>query len=112
MGFYYSLELRQKALKALSKNHTQSEVARMFNIDRTTIYRWIKREKESSLAPIINHNKKPHKLDREKLKEYLDENNKAKNYNKTLKEIACHFNVSYNAIWNALNKLGYVIKKN
>ena len=71
MGFYYSLELRKKVLEALSKGYNQNEVSKIFNIGRTTIYRWIKREKDNNLAPTINHNKRPHKLNRDELIEYI-----------------------------------------
>ena len=110
---YYSIDLRRKVLNALSRGNTQLEVSKIFNIHRTTIYRWQKLEKEANnIAPRINHNIKKKKINIEKLIEYIDKDNKDKNYNKTLKEMAKDFGVSYVDIWYHLKKLGYVIKKN
>jgi transposase len=110
MGFYYSIQLREKALESIEKGNTQAEVSRIFGINRTAIYRWsLLRKKTNNINPRINHNIKASKLDKSKLKEYLIVEN---NHSKTLKEMGNDFNVSYNAIWSALKKLGYVIKKN
>ena len=108
MGFYYSPQLRGKALESIANGNTQAEVSRIFGINRTTIYRWpLLKEKTNNLNPRINHNIKKKKIDIEKLKKYI-----STNYSETLKEIARNFNVSYVDIWYHLKKLGYVIKKN
>jgi transposase len=110
MVFYYSLQIREKVLEAIAKGNTQKDVSKMFNINRTTIYRWsLLKEKTNNLNPRINHNIKASKLDKNKLKEYIAPE---VNYSKTLKEMANDFEVSHNAIWSALKKMGYVIKKN
>jgi transposase len=108
MAFYYSLQLREKALESIANGNSQAEVSRIFGINRTTIYRWsLLKEKTNNLNPRINHNIKKKKMDIERLKEYIKTN-----YSETLKEMARNFNVSYVDIWYHLKKLGYVIKKN
>jgi transposase-like protein len=71
MGFYYSIQIRKKALESIAKGNTQSEVSRIFGINRITLYRWSLLKKETNdLKPKINYNIRKKKIDIEKLKEY------------------------------------------
>jgi len=107
MSHNYSLDFRQKVITAISNNYSYREIANIFNIDKTTVYRWYKRYKENKLEPIITREYHSNKIDKNKLKEYVDANSSL-----TLNEIGKYFNVSHYTIWYHLKKLGYVIKKN
>ena len=111
---YYSIEIREKALKSLAEGNKQKDVAKIFGITRQTLSSWVKLKKQkNSLKPNIYYNKSKFKrIDDEEFIKYMDSNNPNKNYNKTITEIASDFNVSRNTIWKYLHRLGYKFKKN
>lgn len=107
MGNYYGIELRKKAVGYVLGGGSQMAAARIFDVDRTTIYRWMKRAESDRLEPIIVHDYVSNKLSMSDLKHYVDTHRED-----TILEMCCHFGVSYGAVWYKLKKLGYVIKKN
>ena len=111
---YYSIEIREKALKSLAEGNKQKDVAKIFGITRQTLSSWIKLKKQkNSLKPDIHYNKlKFKKIDDKEFIKYMSFDNLNKNYNKTITEIALDFNVSRNTIWKYLHRLGYKFKKN
>lgn len=119
MGKAYSLDFRQQVLKTFYKkliklgkkakgNFTKSinYTTKLYNIARTTLFYWIKKDKNGSLD---NNNKNcgnKSKVDINKLKEILYKNN-----NLTLNELATIFNVHSTTIYYALKRNNITFKK-
>jgi transposase len=119
MGKAYSLDFRQQVLKTFYKklvklgketkgNFTKSVnyTTKFYNIARTTLFYWIKKDKNGSLD---NNNKNcgnKSKVDINKLNEILYKNN-----NLTLNEIAAIFNVHSTTIYYALKRNSITFKK-
>ncbi|MCP4337103.1 MAG: helix-turn-helix domain-containing protein [Mycoplasma sp.] len=98
----YGLELRQRIIEFIQKGSHVDKAAEIFNINRSTIYRWLKRE---NLAPKLNHTK-GYKIDKKALKKAIEE--KPDIFER---ELAKKFNVSQPSISRMLKKLGYSNKK-
>lgn len=111
---YYSIEIREQALKSLAEGNKQKDVAKIFSITRQTLSSWVKLKKQkNSLKPDVHYNKlKFKRINDEEFIKYMSSDNPNKNYNKTITEIALDFNVSRNTIWKYLHRLGYKFKKN
>lgn len=102
----YSTDLREKVLEFLEKDNNKRKASELFGIDRSTIYRWIKKKEEAgSLAP-IRREYTYRKIDYDKLKQHVEANPDA-----FLFEIAQHFSVTLQAIFYALKKLKITLKK-
>lgn len=86
----YSLDLRIKVLQRVDALKNITKLSRLFNIDRRTIHRWIERKQINKLEAFRDNVKKPKKLNSNILEEYITENP-----DKTIQEIAQHFNVWY-----------------
>lgn len=102
----YSLDFRKKVLAYCKRTGSITEASDVFQISRNTIYGWLKlKEKTGNL----NHQAKgtkPRKVDREKLKNYLEAHPDA-----YLTEIASEFDCHPTAIHYALKAMGYTRKK-
>lgn len=99
----YSLDFRRKVLLVLERDGlTASEVARRFDIGRTSVFRWLK-----TLSPLKSRNSPSRKLDMELLKQDVEEHPDSYQY-----ERAERFGVSQRCIWGALRRLGVSYKKN
>ena len=111
---YYSIEIREQAIKSLAEGNKQKDVAKIFSITRQTLSSWVKLKKQkNSLKPDVHYNKlKFKRINDEEFIKYMSSDNPNKNYNKTITEIALDFNVSRNTIWKYLHRLGYKFKKN
>jgi transposase len=107
MGNYYGIELREKAVRYVLGGGSQMSAADIFDVNRSTICRWIKRARNNQLEPIIIREYASKKLNLLELKKYVN-----KHREDTITEMSGHFKVSRCAIWYKLKKLGYVIKKN
>ena len=107
MGNYYGIELRERAVGYVFSGGSQMSAARIYDVDRSTIYRWIKRAQKNQLAPIIMRCYASKKLSILDLKRYVDRHRED-----TITEMSDYFKVSRCAVWYKLKKLGYVIKKN
>jgi putative transposase len=97
----YSPDLRKRVV-AFAKKNGATEAARMFNVGRETVYRWL-----SNSQPKIRAKRTPHKLPDAKVLEAVSARPDA-----TLKELASGFNVSPNAVFKALKRLHISRKKN
>ncbi|MBY5032126.1 IS630 family transposase [Streptococcus suis] len=102
----YSLDFRKKVLAYCEKTGSITEASVIFDISRNTIYQWLKlKEKTGELHHQVKGTK-PRKVDREKLKNYLEAHPDA-----FLTEIASEFDCHPTAIHYALKAMGYTPKK-
>ena len=102
----YSLDLRKKVIAYIQKGHTQKETAKVFDINVSTVRRWLRLvEENKSLKPVPTP-RRPHKLSLEKLEEYVKEHPDA-----FLHEIAKALGSKKTTVFYALKKLGYKQKK-
>ena len=102
----YSLDLRERVIKALSSN-SQKKVAEMFSISIETVKRWIKVYKQTnSIEPKTPTATRPKKINYEKVKEYIEANP-----DKTLKEVGDKFNIHLTAVFYIYKRLGITYKK-
>jgi transposase len=99
----YSLDLREKALLFLAES-TQVETARVFQVELSTLKRWLKRSK---LEASKTGAKTPRKLLLEKLQQALDENPDA-----TLSEYGKILGVTPQAVFYACKRNKLTRKKN
>lgn len=102
----YSHDLRIKALDYLEKGGSQAEASRIFGVTTRTLFNWIKRKKAGSLASSKRKERRPHKVDSEKLKAYLEEHPDA-----YLREIAQFLGATVTAVFYACKRLKINLKK-
>ena len=102
----YSYDLRKKALDYIEKGGLKTDASQVFGVTVPTIFNWIKRKKEGYLAPFKKRNRKPHKIDGEKLKVYIEEYPDS-----YLREIAEFFGTSITAVFKACKRLKITLKK-
>lgn len=99
----YSIDLRKKVVNYVRNGGTVTNGAKIYQIGRTTIYEWLKRE---NLSPIkVEHRQR--KLDWNALKKDVQQNPDLR-----LIDRARNFNVTINAIFFALKKMKITRKKN
>lgn len=98
----YSIDLRKKVVTYVRNGGSVTSAARIYQIGRTTIYEWLKRE---NLSPIkVEHRQR--KLDWKALERDVQENPDAR-----LIDRAKKFNVGINTIFYALKKMNITRKK-
>ena len=102
----YSLDLREKVIHKIKTGTSPEDIMKIFNISRSTVYRWIKRSYLDILAPTPNTMKTPQKIVPAVLEDYIKNNPDA-----TLKDIADKFEVSISSIYYRIKKLNYSYKK-
>lgn len=98
----YSLDLRQRVVSFVEEGGSISKAARLYQVGRATIYRWLSRE---DLNPTQVKRRK-RKLDWEALRKDVEQNPDSK-----LAERAQKFGVRTNAIFYALKKMNITRKK-
>ena len=103
----YSIDLRTKVIEFINSGHKRKEAVEVFGISLRTIDRWFKLLKTKGSLEFKPTPRRPHILDRQKLKEYVDANPSA-----FIREIAKHFNCSETCVRKALKQMGYTRKKN
>ena len=102
----YSLDFRKKVLAYYEKTSSITEASVVFDISRNTIYQWLKLKETTGELHHQVKGTKPRKVDREKLKNYLEAHPDA-----FLTEIASEFGCHPTAIHYALKAMGYTRKK-
>jgi transposase len=102
----YSHDLRIKALDYIERGGSKEDASRIFGITLRTLFNWIKRKKLGCLAPNRRRKRKPHKIDDEKLKTYIQEH--PDHY---LREIAHFFEATIAAVFYACKRLKITLKK-
>ena len=98
----YSLDLRKRAIALLDEGKTKAEVAALFNLNRVTLHRWLKRKTQ---APKKQRNSTPRKLSLKALEAHVAAYPDAFQY-----ERAEAFGVSRFVVLHRLKRLG--LKKN
>ena len=101
----YALDLRERVVKFLQAGGSKVEAARRFAVGRRTVYRYLAAAQAGALAPKTSWGKW-RTLDPQKLSAHVKKHPDA-----TLQELATVFNVSHNAVWVRLGKLGFTLKK-
>ena len=102
----YPTKFRQKALEAVKKGYTKTEVNELFGLANNTLKEWENLEIETGSLenrPLV---RKPRKINREELQRYCDENPFA-----THLEAAAFFNCSESGIRSVKKILGITRKK-
>ena len=106
MAKAYSIDLRRRALSYVKEGHDIIEASELFNVDRTTLWRWHKRVVAGQLEAYDNKTRRAKKLDGEKMKEYI-----ARCPDATLKEIGEHFGAAASSVYARIKSLGFTYKK-
>ena len=106
IGMTYSHDLRTKALDYIEQGKSKVETSQVFGVTVQTLIGWCKRKKQGKLSPNRTRNRKPQKLETEKLKAYI-----AKNPDSYLREIAEEFKVTIAAVFYACKRLKITLKK-
>lgn len=102
----YSTDLRTKALDYIEKGGSKEEASRIFGVTIRTLFNWIKRKKTGCLAPNKRKERKPHKIENEKLKAYLQKHPDA-----YLREIAQYLGAAVTTVFYACKRLKINLKK-
>ena len=102
----YSLDLRERVVRAVNDGKRHSEIAEMFRIGVATVRRWVKLSKNGLLKPKVPIVTRPRKVDYMMVKQWVNNNP-----DKTLKEIGRECNTNDTAILYILRKLNITYKK-
>ena len=106
MSKYYSVDLREKVLLYLEKNHDKNAASSIFQVGIATIYRWVARKKEKGTLEPLRRKYAYKRIDDEKLIEYVKAHP-----DHFLSEIANHFGLTPQAIFYAIKRLKITRKK-
>ena len=111
MPIPYSNDLREKVINLINQGKKQSEVAKLFSIDRSTIYRWTRSYKETGSYDSKGYNNNQDKI---KIKDASKISNLLKdNPFMTAVEIATELkeDITSASISNYIKRLGLTLKK-
>jgi transposase len=99
----YSVDLRERVVSFVAGGGSKAEAARRFEVSRSVVYDWMKRD---NLHPKPYERTKFRKLDKEALRRHVQ------SYPQMLsKERAVHFGVNPSSICEALKRLKITRKK-
>ncbi len=101
-----SKDLREAAVAYKLKGNTYAETAKVFGVVESTVYTWVKKQKETGDLSDKPLNRKFKKIDPEKLKEYV-----MRHPDDTQEEMAKEFGCCNQAISKALKRNGITRKK-
>jgi transposase len=102
----YDIKFKKRVLEYLAEGHSQEATAKVFGIGTTTIKAWKKENATTGLHAPKPRNRKPRKIDPEKLREAV-----AANPDAYLSELAEQFGCSIEGIRKVLKKLKITRKK-
>lgn len=104
----YAIELRERVMAFIDGGGNKSEASQLFNVSRSTIYRWLELKEETGNLEARKQTSFRKKQFKDKaLKIYLKKYPSA-----TLKDMARRFKVSPHSIFYRLNRLNITRKKN
>ncbi len=104
----YSTDFRFQALACVKQGKSLEEVCEFFSINRRTLERWIRLEKQTgSVAALPRSPRTPIKVDKDKLLEAIE-----KSPDSTLEELAALFGCCFQTIDKWCKKLNVTRKKN
>ena len=103
----YDKKFREKVMNYIAKGHTIEETHEVFGVGTTTIKEWKKLQTETGSLKKRELNRKPGKIDSDRLKAYITEHPDS-----YLCEIANVFKCTIPAVFYALKRLGITRKKN
>ncbi len=106
MGKAYSVDLKKRVLKFLKQNNDKDSASKLFEVDRATVYRWVKQEKERGTLEPLQRKYAYRKIDYDALEKYVEANP-----DQFLREVAEEFSVTLQAIFYAFKKLKITRKK-
>jgi transposase len=98
----YSVDLRERVVSYVENGGLKSEAARVFNVGRRTVHRWLAADDLQPRPAQQRHRK----LDKAALAAHVRDHD-----DMLLRERAAHFGVHVNAIWVALRQMD-IRKKN
>jgi transposase len=102
----YSIDLRARVVNYIENGGGKAEAARLFNVSRVTVYKWLKKKEVSGVLKDDPPKRGWKKINPEALAEYVKNNP-----DQTLAEYANHFKVKISSTWLALKKLKITRKK-
>ena len=103
----YSLDLKKRVLSFIEEGHSKVDASKLFPVSKRSVFLWAKEKKEQGDLKLKVRDRKPYKIDDERLIEYIQ-----KNPDHYLREIADFFQVSISAVFYALRRLKRTYKKN
>ena len=102
----YSIDMRERALTFIEKGNSITETMKVFNIARTTINRWLDKQKKGESLKDPPPKRPWKKIDPKQLQELV-----RLHPDWTLAEFGEIMGVSANSIWNAFERLKITRKK-
>jgi transposase len=110
MPIPYSNDLRKRVISLINKGKKQSHIAKMLDIDKSTIFRWNKSYKRNGNCNFKGYNQNQ---DKRKITDLVKFEELIKNNNLTLEEYSLELgNVKREAVRITIKKIGYSYKKN
>ena len=104
----YSQEFREFVVGKIHGGMSRSSAMDFFNISRDSVYKWMKKHKETgSVLDIKRKQYKTRKISSQRLLEEIETRSDA-----TLQELAEHFSCTHVAVWRRLKNLKITRKKN
>ena len=101
----HTLELRERIVGFVKKGGSKTDAARIFNVGRKTVYRYLTAAQSGRLAPLPCGGSMK-KLSSERLEEEV-----AKRPDATLKELGKALGVNHVSVWRRLRQLSITLKK-
>lgn len=103
----YDKKFRERAIAYKASGATFKQLKEVFGIDNTTYASWVKLKIETgSVVSDKSHNPRKRKIDLEKLKQAVQEKPDA-----YLEELAAPFGCTVQAVFYALKKVNFTLKK-
>lgn len=112
----YSMDLRERVLRARQEGSTQREIAERFDLSESTVYAWLRRfREEGTVEPLPHGGGQPPAVDEQGsmvLREIVETQNDLTlaEYNARYRE-RMGITLSQSALWRAIDKLQITRKK-
>jgi len=101
----HPLELRDRIVRFVSQGGSKTDAAKIFDVGRKTVYRYLNASHAGTLAPLPCGGRKK-KFTSERLEEEV-----AKNPDATLEELGKALGVNHVSVWRRLRQLSITRKK-